>query len=553
MSDDFVRDLEDELVAAARFRAARRARRLPALRRASVARGGAPRRAGAGRRAAAPRRARPRCGVRRRPCRVRDRRRADAHRTRRRRPRRERAAAGARSRSRRWRRCRAAAPRRGDQPAADRLPPMAIFERAQQEPDGLPSTVEPDELPLTGYDARETRRPGIDAEVTLVPSRGVRDGCTDDDGPGCLRRRRDARTRRLRAASPPPTSARPRGRVAQLGAGAARRRRPRRGRRGHADGRRRPRHGAGRGQRVRGDPAGRPARDAGEADAAAAGQLRSRRRAGAARPRDRPARSARARAHARTRRDRRRSPSRAVSTRSRSTARGYWGGGDGVDYWAVPVVTGGDPCAPATEVCVVAESEQGADALCSDGPDAGAAKWRIAPLPGGRAVGLRPRAGPRDRGRRCARATGPREVDAGLNVFGGVLPFAVADDAAPERRGRRTRGSIGEPASAWSTAAAMRSTSPTDSRARASRRLATVTPGVKAQPRNGPRCTGSPAASHARTPSASRRWSAPRSGADHRSASDATTGTGRRRARRRRGRRRTPSVVWSWRGAPARS
>jgi hypothetical protein len=46
----------------------------------------------------------------------------------------------------------------------------------------------------------------------------------------------------------------------------------------------------------------------------------------------------------------------------------YWGGGDGVDFWAVPVVPWGRPaCAPASRVCIVAITGLGAVAECDLG------------------------------------------------------------------------------------------------------------------------------------------------------------------------------------------
>jgi hypothetical protein len=310
---------------------------------------------------------------------------------------------------------------------------MAIFEREQREPDALPSAVAPDDLPLTGYDARETRRPRIDADVTLVPSRGVRDGCTDDEGPGvCV----------VAGMADPPVA-----RcftAADIGAGRAVALLEG-GVLGAAllvgivpdgvdevtltaDGERatvpvvdnafeatlpgvRP-----------GTPVRMMPRPPVTCAPGVAPELRDRVTAlyGAPQEGFTPGRAA----------------TQAIVERSGVDAIAFdaarhWGGGDGVDFWVVPVVVGGDPCAPATHVCVVAESEQGAAALCAAGAEPGAAKWRISPLPGGRsaAFGLVP-----DRATAATVNAGGRsaDVDAGLNVFGGVLPFRVPDDAAPE-------------------------------------------------------------------------------------------------------------------------
>ena len=111
-----------------------------------------------------------------------------------------------------------------------------------------------------------------------------------------------------------------------------------------------------------------------------------------------------------------------------------WGGSDGVDFWVVPVVPrGASGCLPATHVCVVGVSGSDADALCGSGPDPGAVQWRRSPLPGGRSAifGLVP-----DRATSVKVDVGDRsaEVEARLNVFGGVLPFPVrdGDGARPE-------------------------------------------------------------------------------------------------------------------------
>jgi hypothetical protein len=111
----------------------------------------------------------------------------------------------------------------------------------------------------------------------------------------------------------------------------------------------------------------------------------------------------------------------------------FWGGGDEVGFWAVPVVPRGRAaCAPATRVCILAVPAAGhPDAQCVLGPFPGRADWRLAPLLPGHAVIY----GVVADGVRAARVTIGRRtaaVDAGDNVVGGVLPF-------PYRDGARTR------------------------------------------------------------------------------------------------------------------
>jgi hypothetical protein len=107
-----------------------------------------------------------------------------------------------------------------------------------------------------------------------------------------------------------------------------------------------------------------------------------------------------------------------------------WGGGDGVEYWAVPVVPRGDEgCAPASRVCIVAVPEHArADAQCvlDEPPDA--TSWRLTPLLPTRAAiyGIVPD------GVTGARVTiGGRsaEVEARDNVIAGVLPFPYEDES----------------------------------------------------------------------------------------------------------------------------
>jgi hypothetical protein len=108
----------------------------------------------------------------------------------------------------------------------------------------------------------------------------------------------------------------------------------------------------------------------------------------------------------------------------------YWGSDDGVDFWVVPVARGAGDCVPAADACVVAVTGGDADAICGPGPEPGAVQWRIVLLPGGRsaAFGMVP-----DRATAVTVEAGGRsaEVEAGLNVFGGVLPFPVRDGDGP--------------------------------------------------------------------------------------------------------------------------
>ncbi len=108
-----------------------------------------------------------------------------------------------------------------------------------------------------------------------------------------------------------------------------------------------------------------------------------------------------------------------------------WGGDSGVDFWVVPVTRDAGDCAPATEACVVGVAGANADAICSRGPEPGAVQWRFSPLPGGRSAifGFVP-----DRATAVDVQVGDRaaDVEARLNVFGGVLPFPVRADSGPE-------------------------------------------------------------------------------------------------------------------------
>jgi RNA polymerase sigma-70 factor (ECF subfamily) len=103
----------------------------------------------------------------------------------------------------------------------------------------------------------------------------------------------------------------------------------------------------------------------------------------------------------------------------------YWGGGDGVDFWAVPVVPAGrSGCAPATRVCIVAVAGSASAAA-----ECGRRRaWRqlfpersliFGTVPDG-VTGVRAVQGGRT-----------AEVSAHDNVYGGVLPFPYQPGEKP--------------------------------------------------------------------------------------------------------------------------
>lgn len=119
----------------------------------------------------------------------------------------------------------------------------------------------------------------------------------------------------------------------------------------------------------------------------------------------------------------------------------FWGGGDGFEFWAVPVVKLGSPdCAPAKHVCIVAvvEEESRADAQCALGP-VREQDWRLAPLVPGHAViyGTVPDG---VSGARVTIGDLSAEVDADDNVIGGALPFPYRDGAQHRVELIRRRG-----------------------------------------------------------------------------------------------------------------
>jgi hypothetical protein len=102
----------------------------------------------------------------------------------------------------------------------------------------------------------------------------------------------------------------------------------------------------------------------------------------------------------------------------------YWGGGDGVDFWAVPVVPrGGSGCAPASLVCVVAVTGgSSAAARCDLGRDRRERSWWLGQRFPERAMifGTVPDG---VTGVRVSHDGETTDVNAHGNVFGGALPF----------------------------------------------------------------------------------------------------------------------------------
>jgi len=107
-----------------------------------------------------------------------------------------------------------------------------------------------------------------------------------------------------------------------------------------------------------------------------------------------------------------------------------WGGGDGVEFWVVPVVPRGRAaCAPADRVCVVAVPERlAADAHCEPAPNGDEPSWRLSSLlPGNAAIyGVVPDG---VTGARLTLDAATTEVDASGNVLAGVLPVPYGDGA----------------------------------------------------------------------------------------------------------------------------
>ena len=109
----------------------------------------------------------------------------------------------------------------------------------------------------------------------------------------------------------------------------------------------------------------------------------------------------------------------------------FWGGGEEVEFWAVPVVPrAAKACGSATGVCIVAVTSEGrANSHCIwDKADLRAGTWRIGPLFSDRAVDFRHRARRRDRRAGDDRIPA-RGVDARDNVIGGVVPFPYSNGA----------------------------------------------------------------------------------------------------------------------------
>ena len=112
----------------------------------------------------------------------------------------------------------------------------------------------------------------------------------------------------------------------------------------------------------------------------------------------------------------------------------FWGGGDGVEFWAVPVVPrAAEGCAPATGVCIVAVLEAGqSDAHCVwRDEELRKGTWKLAPLwPDAAALfGIVPDG---VTGERVTIDGQTGEVEADDNVVGGKLPFPYRDNAKIE-------------------------------------------------------------------------------------------------------------------------
>jgi hypothetical protein len=103
----------------------------------------------------------------------------------------------------------------------------------------------------------------------------------------------------------------------------------------------------------------------------------------------------------------------------------YWGGDDGIDFWAVPVVPyGRPPCAPASNVCVVAVTgSTSAAAECDLGRARGGRIWWLGQRFPERAMmfGTVPDG---VTGVRVSQRGETAELNAHDNVFGGALPWA---------------------------------------------------------------------------------------------------------------------------------
>ena len=114
-----------------------------------------------------------------------------------------------------------------------------------------------------------------------------------------------------------------------------------------------------------------------------------------------------------------------------------WGGDGGVDFWAVPVVArGSERCAPANGVCIAAVPRHPpADAECMLRRRRDADFWRVAPLLPGKAAiyGVVPDG---VTGARVTAGTRTAWVGARANVIAGVLPFPYADGVRVELVGR---------------------------------------------------------------------------------------------------------------------
>jgi hypothetical protein len=111
----------------------------------------------------------------------------------------------------------------------------------------------------------------------------------------------------------------------------------------------------------------------------------------------------------------------------------FWGADGGVEFWAVPIArAGGGECAPADAVCVAAITVGGsADAQCGLSVARDRPNWRFAPLllENAAIYGTVPDG---VTGARVSLGTLAAEVRARDNVLAGVLPFPYAGSAEVE-------------------------------------------------------------------------------------------------------------------------
>ena len=116
----------------------------------------------------------------------------------------------------------------------------------------------------------------------------------------------------------------------------------------------------------------------------------------------------------------------------------YWGGEAEVDFWAVPVVLHGRRgCAPARHVCIIAVDRRSSAAQCMLGGNRRGWSWWLGRLSAGRSVVF----GTARDGVTGVRV-GRHDVDAHGNVFGGVLPFPYRPRDVPRVKLIRGVGTV---------------------------------------------------------------------------------------------------------------